>query len=130
MKPVTHIVGIEFQAPFTAVYIAKVHIPILWEELNSREHEIINFMSKENRVGVSLSRNRVYHYIAGIEVANPKLTPEKMVTATLPIREYAVYSHFGETSRVEIDETYFFMLEKIRKQGLDHDPNAYNLPVR
>lgn len=87
-------------------------------------------MSKENRVGVSLSRNRVYHYIAGIEVANPKLTPEKMVTAKLPIREYAVYSHFGETSRVEIDETYFFMLEKIRKQGLDHDPNAYNLPVR
>lgn len=86
-------------------------------------------MRKENRVGVSLSRNRVYHYIAGIEVANPKLTPENMVTVTLPIREYAVYSHFGEMSRMEIDETYFFMLEKIRKQGLDHDPTAYSLEV-
>jgi predicted transcriptional regulator YdeE len=129
IKPVTHIVGIEFKAPFTAVYMAKVHIPKLWEELNNREHEIINPVDKENRTGISLSRNRIYHYVAGMEVVNPKWVPENMVNITLPTREYAVYSHFGETSRAEIDETYFFLLEKIRKQGLDHDPNAYCLEV-
>lgn len=128
-KPATHIVGVEFQAPFTAVYMSKVHIPRLWEELNSRENEINNIISSENRVGVSLSRNRTYHYIAGIEVVNPKWAPENMVSVTLPTREYAVYSHFGEMSRTEIDETYLYMLKKIRNQGLDHDPNAYSLEI-
>lgn len=129
IKPITHIVGVEFKAPFTAVYMAKVRIPIMWDELNSRENEILNPIDKESRIGVSLSRSHIYHYIAGIEVANPKLLPQDMVSITLPPREYAVYNHIGETSRAEIDETYFFLLEKLRKQGLDHDPKAFTLEV-
>jgi predicted transcriptional regulator YdeE len=129
IKPMTHIIGIEFKAPFTAVYMAKVHTPKLWDELSKREQEINNPIDKEYRTGVSLSRNRIYHYIAGIEVLNPKWIPEGMVSVTLPPREYAVYSHFGEMSKAETDETYFFILERLRKQGLDHDPNAYSLEV-
>ncbi|MCR8642699.1 GyrI-like domain-containing protein [Paenibacillus sp. N1-5-1-14] len=129
IKPVTHVVGLEFQAPFTAVYMAKVHAPTLWDELSRRENEIPNPMSQVNRIGVSLSRSRIYRYIAGIEVINPIMIPEHMVTITLPTREYAVYNHVGETSRTEIDDTYFFMLEKIRAQGLDHDADAYSLEV-
>jgi predicted transcriptional regulator YdeE len=129
IKPMTHIVGIEFKAPFTAVYMAKIRIPIIWEELNSRGHEILNPVDKESRIGVSLSRVHIYDYIAGIEVASPELLPPDMVSITLPAREYAVYNHVGETSRAEIDETYFFLLEKLRKQGLDHDTKAYTLEV-
>lgn len=73
IKPMTHIIGVEFKAPFTAVYMTKVRIPIMWEELNSREHEIINPINKESRI-----------------------------------------NHVVETSRTEIDETYFFLLEKLR----------------
>ncbi len=51
IKPMTQIVGVEFKAPFTAVYMAKVHIPLLWEQLNSRGHEIIHPIDKESRIG-------------------------------------------------------------------------------
>jgi hypothetical protein len=68
IKPMTHVVGIEFKAPFTAVYMAKVHTPKLWDELSKRKQEINNPIDKKYRTGVSLSRNRIYHYIAGIEV--------------------------------------------------------------
>jgi predicted transcriptional regulator YdeE len=129
IKPVSHIVGLEFMAPFTAVYMAKAHIPSMWEELNYRLQEVINPVNKERRIGVSLNRSQKYHYIAGIEVASPRLLPQDMVSMTLPPREYAVYTHVGETSRAEIDDTYFFLLEKLRKQGLDHDPDAYTLEV-
>lgn len=117
IKPMTHIVGVEFKAPFTAVYMAKVHIPSMWEELNSRRHEIINPLNKECRVGVSMSRSHIYHYIAGIEVANPKLLPKDMASITLPPREYAVYNHVGEPSRAEVDETYFFFSKNCVNKG-------------
>ncbi|MFC9774263.1 HTH domain-containing protein [Paenibacillus chitinolyticus] len=129
IKPITHIAGVEFIAPFTAVYMAKVRIPFMWEELNNRVHEVINPVDKGSRIGVSLSRSQKYHYVAGIEVTNPKLLPQDMVSITLPPREYAVYIHVGETSRAEIDDTYFYLLDKIRKQGLDHDPEAYTLEI-
>ncbi|MBH5319506.1 HTH domain-containing protein [Paenibacillus sp. GSMTC-2017] len=129
IKPMTTVVGFEFKAPFTAVYMAKVRIPLLWEELTSRANEIINPVNTEYRIGVSLSRSHIYHYIAGIEVTTPKLLPQDMVNITLPPREYVVYNHSGETSRAEIDDTYFFLLDKLRKQGLDHDPTAYTLEV-
>jgi len=129
IKPMTHIVGVEFKAPFTAVYMAKVRLPIMWQELTNRENEILSPVRKGSRIGVSLGRSRIYHYIAGIEVTSPKLPPEDMVSITLPPREYAVYNHSGETSRAEIDETYFFLLDKMRSQGLDHDPEAYTLEV-
>ncbi|MFC4619019.1 hypothetical protein ACFO4N_09875 [Camelliibacillus cellulosilyticus] len=28
-----------------------------------------------------------------------------------------------------MDQTYFYVLEKIRKQGLDHDTDAYSLEI-
>lgn len=127
IRPATHVVGLEFNAPFTAVYMAKVRIPAMWEHLNNRQHEISKATVKSRRIGVSLRRSQFYHYIAGIEVPSPVSLLADMVSITLPPREYAVYTHVGETSRAEIDETYFFLLDKLRKIGLDHDPEAHTL---
>ncbi|PWW08672.1 GyrI-like small molecule binding protein [Paenibacillus cellulosilyticus] len=129
IKPMTHIVGVEFKAPFTAVYMARVHMPAVWETLMKREHEIINVVDRTSYVGVALSRSHIYHYVAGIEVTHPRAVPEGMISITLPPREYAVYNHAGAVGRSEVDDTYFYLLDKLRKQGLDHDPNAYTLEV-
>jgi predicted transcriptional regulator YdeE len=129
IKPMTHIVGVEFKAPFTAVYMARVHMPAVWDVLMKREHEIRNAADRTSYVGVALSRSHIYHYIAGIEVTHPRAVPDGMVSITLPPREYAVYNHAGAAGRSEVDDTYFYLLDKLRKQGLDHDPNAYTLEM-
>ncbi|WP_208919925.1 GyrI-like domain-containing protein [Paenibacillus uliginis] len=86
--------------------MAKVHIPRLWDELANWKSEIGAFLSSDNRVGVSRSRHRIYHYIAEVEVVSPTQIPDSMVHLALPVREYAVYHHAGETSRAEIDKTF------------------------
>ncbi|GMK41252.1 hypothetical protein PCCS19_43080 [Paenibacillus sp. CCS19] len=129
IKPMTHIVGVEFKAPFTAVYMARVHMPAVWESLMNREHEIMNAVDRTSYVGVALSRSHVYHYIAGMEVTHPRAVPDGMLSISLPPREYAVYNHAGPAGRSEVDDTYFYLLDKLRKQGLDHDPDAYTLEV-
>lgn len=129
IKPVTHVVGVEFKAPFTAVYMAKVIVPRLWEELSKQEYHIRNPIQNGTRIGLSLSRNRIYHYIAGLEVTRPQDVPDHLVSITIPTQEYVVYTHNGALYREEKDQTYFYMLDKMRKHGLDHDPNAYGLEI-
>ncbi|MFD0961850.1 hypothetical protein [Paenibacillus chungangensis] len=52
-----------------------------------------------------------------------------MVEIALPPREYAVYNHAGEVGRAEMDETYFLVLQQLRRQGLNHDSDACSLEV-
>ncbi|MGC4378390.1 HTH domain-containing protein [Fictibacillus sp. Mic-4] len=129
IKPVTHVVGVELKAPFTAFYMAKAIRPQLWKEIENRRGEIQLVKKEGTFTGAVLSKNRIYHYIAGVEVARPVSIPPNMVSITLPAREYAVYTHDGDLDREEFDETYFYALEKLRKQGLNHDPDAYSLEI-
>ncbi|MFD2044689.1 GyrI-like domain-containing protein [Ornithinibacillus salinisoli] len=124
-----HVVGVEVKAPFTAVYMSDTIKPRLWEEISKRSHEIKHQRKQASFIGVALSKNRIYHYIAGIEVTKPVQIPERMVGITLPAREYASYTHEGGGTRENTDQTYFYVLDKLRSQGLDHDPDAYSMEV-
>ncbi|MBB6454051.1 putative transcriptional regulator YdeE [Salirhabdus euzebyi] len=129
IKPTTHVIGLEFKAPFTAFYMSKSFKPFLWKELHKRKTEIKNLLHKESYIGVSLSRSHIYHYIAGVEVTKPFPVPENMVTISLPTREYVVYNHFGSEEREDTDQTYFHMMEKLKKQGIKLNPKNYSLEL-
>nr|WP_304981311.1 effector binding domain-containing protein [Alkalihalobacillus sp. AL-G] len=122
-------VGVEVKAPFTAFYMTKAIRPRLWQELQARKNEIGYQAKKDMFIGITLRQNRTYHYIAGIEVTNIRHVPDGMVSMTIPTREYSVYNHSGFNEREETDQTYFFVLEKMKKQGLSHDPDAYSLEI-
>ncbi len=77
--------------------------------------------------GAVRSRGAIYHYVAGAEVHALSEIPEGMVSLTLPQRPYAVYRHHGRLQREARDETYFQALERLRRQNIDHDPDAYCL---
>ncbi|NUU77240.1 HTH domain-containing protein [Paenibacillus xylanilyticus] len=130
IRPQTYVIGLEFQAPFTAVYMAKVMIPKLWVELGRRQHEIPRQIRTGVKTGVSLSRTRLYHYIAGVEVSHFHDVPEGMVGIILPTREYAVYTHQGDPDRAEIDQTHLLLMDKLRQRGLEPDLLAYALEIR
>lgn len=127
VKPATYVVGVELKVPFTAVYMTQVLIPKLWEEFNATSYEVPEVQDNLSRIGAVMRRSEVFHYVAGVEVPNPHQIPAGMAKVILPTREYAVYSHLGVSSREETDESYLYLLEKLRKQGLDHDPTAYSL---
>ncbi|PAF29749.1 effector binding domain-containing protein [Paenibacillus sp. 7516] len=130
VRPQTYVIGLEFQAPFTAVYMSQVMIPKLWIELERRQHEIPRQTRTGVKTGVSLSRTRLYHYIAGVEVSHFHEVPEGMVGIVLPAREYAVYTHFGAPDRAEIDQTFLLLMDKLRQQGLEPDISGYALEIR
>ncbi|WP_336782421.1 HTH domain-containing protein [Paenibacillus illinoisensis] len=130
VRPQTYVIGLEFQAPFTAVYMSQVMIPKLWIELERRQHEIPRQTRTGVKTGVSLSRTRLYHYIAGVEVSHFHEVPEGMVGIVLPSREYAVYSHFGAPDRAEIDQTFLLLMDKLRQQGLELEISGYALEIR
>ncbi|MCU6708370.1 HTH domain-containing protein [Paenibacillus sp. J5C_2022] len=130
IKPSTYVIGMEFKAPFTALYMAQVHIPSIWRTFNERIDEVLNVANRTNRIGVAFGRSSIYHYVAGVEVTSrSRRIPHGMVEIALPPREYAVYNHAGEAGRAEMDETYFLVLQKLRRQGLNHDPDACTLEV-
>ncbi|UFJ40315.1 GyrI-like domain-containing protein [Brevibacillus humidisoli] len=129
VKPTTHVVGVELKAPFAAVYMANAIIPRLWRELEVRQQEIASPIAPGRMIGVVRNRNFAYHYIAGVEVASLDTVPGGMVGITLPTKAYAAYIHQGPHQREELDLTYFFTLEKLRQQNMDHDPDAYCLQV-
>lgn len=130
LRPEIHIVGIEFQAPFTAVYMAKVMIPKLWSELERRRHEIVRQKQTGSITGVTLSRSKIYRYVAGVEVSHLHEIPQGMVGLTLPACEYAVYTHQGGSDRAETDQTFFWLAEKLRQRGLEPNMTAYSLESR
>lgn len=129
VKPTTYVVGIEFKAPFTAIYMANAIIPRLWAELMTRQQDIKSSVEQGQMIGVVQNRNSAYHYIAGMEVSSLNKIPTGMVGITLPTKAYAVYIHQGAHQREQLDLSYFYTLEKLRHQSLDHDPNAYCLEI-
>lgn len=130
VRPQTYVVGLEFQAPFTAVFMAQVMIPRLWTELERRKHEIPRQKQAGVRTGVVQSRQRLYHYIAGVEVSYYDLLPEGMTGITLAAREYARYTHHGDADRVQMDESILWMIKKLKLRGLIPDLSAYALEVQ
>ncbi|OXS57582.1 hypothetical protein B1A99_16100 [Cohnella sp. CIP 111063] len=126
-KPAVRLIGVEFKAPFTAIYMANTVIPGLWAELRSRIGEIEGAVGPERLIGAVRSRSVAYHYVAGAEVVSFGRIPEGMIGMTIPARAYAVYAHQGLYRREERDQTYFRALERLRRQGLDHEPEAYGL---
>lgn len=130
VRPQTYVVGLEFQAPFTAVFMAQVMIPRLWTELKQRQHQIPRQKQAGVRIGVVLSRQRLYHYIAGVEVSYYHELPEGMAGITLPAREYAQYTHQGEANRIQTDESFLWMIDKLKLRGLTPDLSAYVLEIQ
>jgi predicted transcriptional regulator YdeE len=126
-KPVTLIVGMEMKVPFTAVTISNTILPSLWEQFLFRVAEIPHRIDSRMLTGAVRSRGAIYHYVAGAEVHALSEIPEGMVSLTLPQRPYAVYRHHGRLQREARDETYFQALERLRRQNIDHDPDAYCL---
>lgn len=126
-KPAVRLIGIEFKAPFTAVYMANTIIPGLRAEIRERLGEIEGAVRPERLIGAVRSRSVAYHYVAGAEVVSFGRIPEGMTGITIPAKAYAVYAHQGQYRREERDQTYFHALERLRRQGLDHDPEAYGL---
>lgn len=129
LKPATHVIGLEYKAPFTSIYMANTIIPMLWEKLGVRVKEIANENQPVQMLGVVQNRSFIYHYIAGIEVRSLQHIPEGMVGITLPTKAYAVYIHHGARHREELDFTYFHALDKLRDQNMDHDTDAYCLEI-
>ncbi|MBR2565332.1 MAG: HTH domain-containing protein [Paenibacillus sp.] len=130
VRPETYVVGLEFQAPFTAVFMAQVMIPRLWAALKRRQHEIPRQKQAGVRTGVVLSRQRLYHYIAGVEVFYYDELPEDMIGITLPAREYAQYTHQGKVDRIQSDESFLWMMDKLKLRGLMPDLAAYALEIQ
>ncbi|MFC4598261.1 HTH domain-containing protein [Cohnella hongkongensis] len=128
-KPSLRLIGVEFKAPFTAVYMANTVIPGLWAELRERLGEIEGAVRPTRLVGAVRSRSVAYHYVAGAEVSSFGRIPDGMTGLTIPARAYAVYAHQGLYRREERDQTYFHALERLRRQGLDHETEAYGLEV-
>ncbi len=128
-KPSVRLMGVEFKAPFTAVYMANSVIPGLWAELRARMEEIEGAVRPERLIGAVRSRSVAYHYVAGAEVVSFGRIPEGMTAITIPAGAYAVYSHQGLYRREERDQTYFRALERLRGQGMDHEPDAYGLEI-
>jgi len=105
-------------------------VPKLCLELERRQHEIPRQIRTGVQTSVSLSRTRLYHYIAGVEVSQFYEVPEGMIGIVLPAREYAVYTHLGASDRTAIDQTLLLHMDKLRQRGLEPDLSAYALEIR
>lgn len=130
--PGMQIVGVEMKAPFTAFYMTKTLKPKLWKELQGRVDEIPypRHASKGRWIAAARNRQQVYHYVAGIEVTACEEVPEGMVHLSLPASEYAVYTHEGPSEREDIDQSYVYVLQRMKQRGMVPDPGRYSLERR
>nr|WP_281421368.1 GyrI-like domain-containing protein [Cohnella xylanilytica] len=116
-------------APFTAVSLSNAIVPELWAQWEMRSAEIARPVDPRTRVGAVRSRGPEYRYIAGAEVASLRVVPDGMAGIELPAKAYAVYRHDGAYRREDRDGTYFRALEKLRSNGMEHDPDAWGLEI-
>lgn len=128
-RPASFVVGLEMTAPFTAVSLSNVIVPELWAQWEMRSAEIARLVDPRTRVGAVRSRGPEYRYIAGAEVASLRVVPDGMAGIELPAKAYAVYRHDGAYRREDRDGTYFRALEKLRSNGMEHDPDAWGLEI-
>lgn len=129
IKPEFQLVGIDFEAPFTAISLANIFIPRLWSELLQRANEIPYKMNEGTWIGIVQNRKKDYMYMAGVEVTQLGQIPHGMKSMTVPTQQYLVFTHQGRREREGMDHTYFYALERIRKEGLAFNINAYCLEV-
>lgn len=129
IKPAFQMVGIELKAPFTAVHMSNALIPKLWEQWQSRKGEIGAWARTAVQMAAIQNRERVYQYIAGVEVRRIATIPDGMTGLTVSAREYAVYTHHGIQRRDELDDTYMYALKMIKSQGMEPEPHAYSLQI-
>lgn len=132
VKPRIQIVGLEMKTPFTAFYMTHTLKPKLWQELVSRLHEIPyrRTTPRPSYVAAVMNRQQIYHYVAGIEVTALGSVPEGMVSLTIPAQEYAMYTHEGRSDREDIDQSYAYVLQRMKQLGMNPDPGCYALECR
>ncbi len=81
----------------------------LWDDFSTRKCEIANTMTKEDILGIceympDITDESEFEYLAGVEVADFTHIPEGMITKTIPLSKYAVFTHKGKMS--ELKATY------------------------
>lgn len=129
IKPECRVVGLELRTPYTAIRMAQALVPRMWKELKKRLQEIAGCADHPNLIGVMQNRNQEYVYYAGVEVADLRRVPTGMKGIVLPTQQYAVYTHSGRWDRVQIDQTYFYALELLERDGYQADLEAYCLEM-
>lgn len=77
-----------------------ISIRDLWSEFNKRKSEIKNIVSDENVLGLceympDITDESEFEYMAGVEVNDYHLIPERMQIKTIPHAKYAVFAHRG-----------------------------------
>lgn len=126
-KGEVYIIGLEVRLPFTAIYSSETVVPKLWHMLEQQASKMKGLVQPLNRIGLSLTRQKQYVYIAGFEAHHLHFIPQQMVGIKVPTQHYAVYTHHGGWSRTAMDQTYFYIKEEIEQQGYCHNRNQFSL---
>jgi AraC family transcriptional regulator len=84
-------------------------IRTLWDEFTSRKCEVANAVTKEDILGIceylpSITDESEFEYLAGVEVKDYDYIPDGMITKTIPLSKYAVFTHKGSVS--DLKATY------------------------
>lgn len=81
----------------------------LWHEFNKRKSEIKSIITYENVLGLceyipDITDESEFEYITGVEVTDYNHIPDGMITKTIPLSKYAVFTHRGKVE--EMKRTY------------------------
>lgn len=81
----------------------------LWYEFSQRKSEIENIITNEKVLGIceympDITDESEFEYITGVEVTDYNYIPDGMITKTIPLSKYAVFTHRGTVE--EMKRTY------------------------
>lgn len=123
--PAFHLVGFQFQAPFSARAEAGVLVPRLWMQLLSRAEEIRHLVDPSVRLGLALHHPEEFTYFMGFQVAAVEAVPPEMFHLSVPAHRYARFTHHGSMERERVDATFLGAYAWLKAQGYQRDRQAY-----